>query len=66
MKSKSKTVSNIKRGDMINVSTMTQGRYVGTTAQNVIWIAYREEDFEIMCEAFDAKLFKAEVRLSAT
>lgn len=62
---KSKTMKNIKRGDMINVSTMTQlelrtvatlvGRYVGTTKEKVIWIAYREEDFKIMCEAFDSR-----------
>lgn len=58
-------MKNIKRGDMINVSTMTQlelvnvatvvGRYVGTTKEKVIWVAYREEDFEIMCQAFDSR-----------
>lgn len=30
------------------------GRYVGTTAQGIVWIAYRDKDYETMCEAFDA------------
>lgn len=42
-----------KRGQWVAGPGGVQGRWIGTKG-GVQWIAWREEDFEPMCEAFDA------------
>ncbi len=44
-----------KRGELVTVNGTTKGLYVGTTKHGTAWYAYRIEDFEPMCRAFDAK-----------
>jgi hypothetical protein len=46
-----------RRGDWVQTLCGPGGRYVGTSPNDVDWIAYRPEDFRGMCAAFDAERF---------
>ncbi len=45
----------MSRGDTFTAPGGARGRYVGTTAGGILWIAYEAGTFATMCAAFDAR-----------
>ncbi len=42
-----------QRGDTVNPTPGTQGRFVGITPGGTVWIAFPEHDFDQMARNFD-------------
>lgn len=47
-----------QRGDAINPTPGTSGKFVGMSPSGVAWVAFPEHDFNAMCANFD-KAFDA-------
>lgn len=44
-----------RRGDLVRTLGDAGGRYVGTSPNDIDWIAYLPGDFARLCAAFDAE-----------
>ena len=43
-----------KRGEVVQVTPNTTGKFVGITTGGTAWFAYAGQDFDAMCRNFDA------------